>query len=242
MAQYTAAAATMSAISAAAAIVCSAESYARHDHLYRTSRTDENSPFQPGPRQRAPFASMRARPTYGYYDQPLYYPPGLHEHYIHHDECPGSQCHYRAFLTDSIQRYNQSRRDLRQTYVWNLHELARLHASQPQKLTKDKDAEADRLYAYYVSRVRDVFEEHRQDHRRLFGQDYLCWAQPEREDPAQLLRNGIGSRLASRMGTTANEMMRNTLAPSAAATPAIKESREEERSESSSNNRVINEG
>lgn len=57
-----------------------------------------------------------------------------------------------------------------------------MHGRQPRKPPNEKHEELSRLYAYYVSRVREVFEEHRRDHRRLFGQDYLCWAQPERED------------------------------------------------------------
>lgn len=57
-----------------------------------------------------------------------------------------------------------------------------MHAAQPRKPAAEKRAEADRLYAYYVSRVRDVFDDHCRDHRRLFGHDYLCWAQPEREE------------------------------------------------------------
>ncbi|KAI1780228.1 hypothetical protein F4818DRAFT_437507 [Hypoxylon cercidicola] len=179
MALYATAAIT--AVTATAAIVSSSEAHRHQDRLYRARTSDENSPWQ-RPQQRSPFASTRSRHTYGYYGQPLYYPASIYQHYAHHADCPGSQCHYRAFLTDSIQRYNESRRELRQTYVANLRELQRVHAAQPRKPDGEKAAEADRLYAYYVARVRDVFDEHRRDHRRLFGQDYLCWAPPEREE------------------------------------------------------------
>lgn len=112
---------------------------------------------------------------------------------------------------DSIQRYNEARRALRETYVWNLRELARVHAAQPRKPAIDKAAEADRLYNYYVSRVRDVFEEHRCDHRRLFGQDYLYWAQPEREDHIRsLLRGRTRSRIASRIESSSNDTSGNS--------------------------------
>lgn len=74
-----------------------------------------------------------------------------------------------------------------------------MHEAQPNKPSRDKEGEIDRLYTYYVSRVRDVFEEHRRDHRRLFGQDYLCWAPPEREAPLQLSRRG--SKKVSRRGS-----------------------------------------
>lgn len=69
-----------------------------------------------------------------------------------------------------------------------------MHLSQPHKSERDKAAELDRLYAYYVSRVRNVYEDHRRDHRRLFGQDYLSWAQPEQEYPTRL-RGRAGRRL-----------------------------------------------
>ncbi|XXG94895.1 Serine/threonine-protein kinase PAK 6 [Hypoxylon texense] len=188
MAQYATAAIT--AVTATAAIVSSSGAYRHQDRLYRARESDENSsPWQRSQQQqqqqqtRSPLAGTRSRHAYGHYgQQPLYYPAGIHQHYAHRADCPGSQCHYRAFLTDSIQRYNESRRELRQTYVANLRELQRVHAAQPRKPAAEKRAEADRLYAYYVSRVRDVFDDHRRDHRRLFGHDYLCWAQPEREE------------------------------------------------------------
>ncbi|KAI1208922.1 uncharacterized protein F4807DRAFT_467895 [Annulohypoxylon truncatum] len=176
MAEYAAAAIT--AITATAAIVGSAGAYRQQERIYRSWGSDEDAPWQPWQsRERPPFSNTRSRHTYGYYGQPLYHPPSFHEHYIHHVECPGAQCHYRAF---------------------NLRELSRIHAQQPRKSARDKSAEAERLYAYYVSKVRSVFEDHRRDHRRLFGQDYLCWAAPEREDPAQLqlqthMRDRVGS-------------------------------------------------
>ncbi|KAI2472419.1 hypothetical protein F4781DRAFT_445368 [Annulohypoxylon bovei var. microspora] len=225
MAEYASAAIT--AITATAAIVGSAGAYRQQDRIYRAWNSDEDSPWQASrPRQRAPFASTRSRHSYGYYGQPLYYPPGLHEHYVHHAECPGSQCHYRAFLTDSIQRYNESRRALRQTYVWNLRELSHIHESQPLKPARDKAVEAERLYSYYVSRVRAVFEEHRRDHQRLFGQDYLCWAAPEREDPAllQLRSSRMGS--PGTAGLAVRDIVRGTPAPAPAPAHVIKEEEE----------------
>ncbi|KAI1456560.1 hypothetical protein F4805DRAFT_475689 [Annulohypoxylon moriforme] len=216
MAEYAAAAIT--ALTATAAIVGSTGAYRQQERIYRGWGSDEDSPWQPWrPRQRPPFSNSRSRHTYGYHGQP---PPSLHEH-IHHVECPGSQCHYRAFLTDSIQRYNESRRSLRQTYLWNLRELSHIHASQPQKSAHDKAVETERLYTYYVSRVRSVFEDHRRDHRRLFGQDYLCWAAPEREDPAGLRsRMGSPGTGAGAGNVNVREIIRGT--------PVIEEGREEE--------------
>ncbi|KAI0386003.1 hypothetical protein F5Y04DRAFT_161412 [Hypomontagnella monticulosa] len=199
------AAAAITAISAAAAIVGSSGEHRQRERVYsayRASTADENSPWQQAPNERSPFTRTRPRHAYGYYAPPLYYTPGVHEHHVHHAECPGAQCHYRAFLTDSIQRYNDSRRGLRETYIWNLGELSRMHLSQPHKSERDKAAELDRLYAYYVSRVRGVYEDHRRDHRRLFGQDYLSWAQPEQEYPARLRGGGgRGRRLLGRIET-----------------------------------------
>ncbi|KAI1408728.1 hypothetical protein F5Y13DRAFT_104668 [Hypoxylon sp. FL1857] len=200
--------AAITALTATAAIVSSTAKYRQQERVYRANKSDENSPWQP--RQRYPFASTRSRHSYGHYGQQLYYPPGLHEHYEHHLDCPGSECHYRAFLMDSIQQYNESRRDLRQTYVWNLRELWRMHEAQPHKPARDKEAEIERLYTYYVSRVRDVFEEHRRDHRLLFGQDYLCWAPPEREDAWQLQQR-------SRAGSISNGGGKDTRQGAAAA-------------------------
>ncbi|KAI1760694.1 hypothetical protein GGR53DRAFT_470055 [Hypoxylon sp. FL1150] len=172
--------AAITAVTATAAITSSAGAYRYQDRLLQARSSDEDPPWKL-PQQRLPFTSTRFRHSLGYHSQPLYYPASIHQHYAHHAGCPGSQCHYRAFLTDSIRRYNESRRELRQTYVANLRELRRVHASQPQKPAAARDAEADRLYAYYVSRVRAVFDEHRHDHRCLFGHDYLCWTPPERE-------------------------------------------------------------
>ncbi|KAI1087028.1 hypothetical protein F5B19DRAFT_92974 [Rostrohypoxylon terebratum] len=217
MAQFAATAIT--ALTATAAIVGSAGAYRQQEQIYHQWSSEEQSPWHP--QQRPPFSSSRSRHTYGYYGQPLYHPLSLHEHYIHHVECPGSQCHYRAFLTDSIQRYNESRRALRQTYIWNLRELSHIHSAQPSKTAADKATEAERLYTYYVSRVRAVFEEHRRDHRRLFGQDYLCWAAPEREDPTLLQgRSRMGSpRIADGNGIAVRDIIRGT--------PVIEEGREE---------------
>ncbi|KAI2776786.1 hypothetical protein F4815DRAFT_330128 [Daldinia loculata] len=203
MAEY--AAAAIAALTTTAAMVGS--STAHRQQIYRGYNGIENSPWQ----RRPPFTSTSLRRASAYYGQSLYCPPGLHEHLVHHAECPASQCHYRAFLMDSIQRYNEARRALRETYVWNLRELARVHAAQPRKPAIDKAAEADRLYNYYVSRVRDVFEEHRCDHRRLFGQDYLYWAQPEREDHIRsLLRGRTRSRIASRIESSSNDTSGNS--------------------------------
>ncbi|KAF3066588.1 hypothetical protein GL218_09074 [Daldinia childiae] len=203
MAEYAAAAIT--ALTTTAAIVSSSTAY--RQQINRGYNGIENPPWQ----RRPPFTSMSLRRASAYYGQPLYYPPGLHEHLVHHAECPASQCHYRAFLMDSIQRYNETRRALRETYVWNLRELAYVHAAQPRKPAADKTAEADRLYTYYVSRVRDVFEEHRCDHRRLFGQDYLYWAQPEREDHVRLLlRDRTRSRIASRIESSSSDTNGNS--------------------------------
>ncbi|KAI1134973.1 hypothetical protein F5Y05DRAFT_187687 [Hypoxylon sp. FL0543] len=233
--------AAISGLTATAALMLYPVSYRPPDRLYRANKSDENSPFQH--RLRPPFANTRSRHSYAHYGEQLYDPAGLHEHYEHHSECPGAQCHYQAFLVDSIQRYNESRRDLRQTYVWNLRQLARAHQAQPRKPAADKDAEADRLYAYYVSRARDVFEAHRRDHRRLFGQDYLRWAPPEREDALQLqLRSCCASGRTSRRGsgsgasgdgrgmipgvTNTTTTTTNANADTTTATPATEERRE----------------
>ncbi|KAI1806690.1 hypothetical protein F4811DRAFT_509994 [Daldinia bambusicola] len=92
MAEYAAAAIT--AITASAAIVSS--STAHRQQIYRGYNAIENPPWQ----RRPPFTSTSLRRASAYYDygQPLYYPSGLHEHLVHHAECPASQCHYRAFV------------------------------------------------------------------------------------------------------------------------------------------------
>ncbi|KAI1074419.1 hypothetical protein F5B20DRAFT_586306 [Whalleya microplaca] len=87
-------------------------------------------------------------PGYGYgYGHPVY----VHQH----AECP--HCYYRSL---------------------NLQKLRALHAQHSLLLNKSpraRDAEVGRLYAYYVSRVRDAFE----DHRRLVPG--LYWEPPERD-------------------------------------------------------------
>lgn len=98
MAEFAASAIT--ALTATAAIVGSAGAYRQQERVYQHWSSEEESPWKP--RQRPPFSNSRSRHTYGYYGQPLYHPPSLHEHYIHHVECPGSQCHYRAFVGPPI--------------------------------------------------------------------------------------------------------------------------------------------
>lgn len=103
-----------------------------------------------------------------------------------------------------------------------------MHAAQQRKPKREKDAETDRLYTYYVSRVRDVFEEHRRDHRRLFGQDYLCWAQPEREEPTSRVarRSRAMSRIEGTDGSAdVDDASAQVQAQSAANTAVIKERR-----------------
>lgn len=100
MAQYATAAIT--AVTATAAIVSSSGAYRHQDRLYRARESDENSsPWQRSQQQtRSPLAGTRSRHAYGHYgQQPLYYPAGIHQHYAHRAECPGSQCHYRAFVS-----------------------------------------------------------------------------------------------------------------------------------------------
>ncbi|KAI0176507.1 hypothetical protein GGR52DRAFT_590160 [Hypoxylon sp. FL1284] len=178
--------AAVTTMAATATIVGRPGAHRPRDGLYRARNLDENSPWQRQPRgPRGPSLANTTGSRHAYGGgggQPLYYyPTGIHQHCVHHSGCADSQCHYRAFLTDSIGRYNAARRSLRRTYAANLAALRRAHATAaPAKPAAERDAEMARLYAYYVARVRDVFDEHRRDHRRLFGRDYLCWVPPDR--------------------------------------------------------------
>ncbi|KAI1119418.1 hypothetical protein F5Y14DRAFT_445960 [Nemania sp. NC0429] len=70
--------------------------------------------------------------------------------------CGCSQCYWRDFLTNDMEKYKTKRKQLRETYVWNLHEL------------------------YYVGRVREVYDNHCRHHRLLFRDVCLTWEMPEK--------------------------------------------------------------
>ncbi|KAI1130530.1 hypothetical protein F5Y10DRAFT_289183 [Nemania abortiva] len=70
--------------------------------------------------------------------------------------CGCSQCYWRDFLTNDIEKYKTARRQLYETYIWNLREL------------------------YYVGRVREVYDNHCQHHRLLFRDVCLTWEMPEK--------------------------------------------------------------
>ncbi|KAI0404346.1 hypothetical protein F4802DRAFT_598308 [Xylaria palmicola] len=61
-----------------------------------------------------------------------------------------------AGLTKDMEEYKTARRQLRETYIWNLREL------------------------YYVGRVREVYDNHCHHHRLLFQDVYLRWEMPAR--------------------------------------------------------------
>ncbi|KAI0972669.1 hypothetical protein F4678DRAFT_478543 [Xylaria arbuscula] len=68
--------------------------------------------------------------------------------------CP--RCYWRDFLASDIEKYKVTRHQLRETYLWNLHEL------------------------YYVGRVREVYDNHCEHHRLLFRDVCLIWELPEK--------------------------------------------------------------
>ncbi|KAI0424261.1 hypothetical protein F5Y09DRAFT_347898 [Xylaria sp. FL1042] len=83
--------------------------------------------------------------------------------------CP--RCYWRDFLASDIEKYKATCQQLRETYLWNLHEL------------------------YYVGRVREVYDNHCEHHRLLFRDVCLLWELPEKitlaegeEDAAQTSR------------------------------------------------------
>ncbi|KAI1281187.1 hypothetical protein F5Y07DRAFT_396225 [Xylaria sp. FL0933] len=68
--------------------------------------------------------------------------------------CP--RCYWRDFLASDVEKYKATCQQLRETYLWNLHEL------------------------YYVGRVREVYDNHCEHHRLLFRDVCLMWELPER--------------------------------------------------------------
>ncbi|KAI0393827.1 hypothetical protein F5Y17DRAFT_430404 [Xylariaceae sp. FL0594] len=94
--------------------------------------------------------------------------------------CGCADCYWRDFLTDDVEKYNITRRLLRDTYLWNLEELVRRHRALPTKQRDAKDNELDKLYWYYVARVREVYENHCRHHRLLFHDTHLAWETPEK--------------------------------------------------------------
>ncbi|KAI1431575.1 hypothetical protein GGR50DRAFT_58172 [Xylaria sp. CBS 124048] len=94
--------------------------------------------------------------------------------------CGCSQCYWRDFLTDDIEKYKKTCEHLRGTYSWNLQQLVRRHYASPNKSRGTKDAELDKLYWYYVGRVREVYDNHCQHHRLLFQDVFLSWRMPEK--------------------------------------------------------------
>ncbi|KAI1177462.1 hypothetical protein F4777DRAFT_577023 [Nemania sp. FL0916] len=94
--------------------------------------------------------------------------------------CGCSQCYWRDFLTNDIAKYKAEREQLRETYVWNLEELVRRHRTSPTKSRAVKDGELEKLYSYYVGRVREIYDNHSQHHRLLFHDVCMLWEMPER--------------------------------------------------------------
>ncbi|KAI8954077.1 hypothetical protein F4801DRAFT_575793 [Xylaria longipes] len=61
--------------------------------------------------------------------------------------CGCSQCYWRDFLTNDIEKYKTACQQLRETYIWNLRELVRRHrAAAPQKPREEKEIELEKLY------------------------------------------------------------------------------------------------
>ncbi|KAI1640300.1 hypothetical protein F4809DRAFT_479664 [Biscogniauxia mediterranea] len=228
--------ATIAATTAASAALAGASSDA-HVSRWR-AYTADNQP--PGGEQHSGARSYRGPrySSYSYgYGHPMYHHPTYH---VHRPGCP--QCYYRDFLADSIEKYKASRTELRETYIWNLRELSRLHSSlfsepvspssssspqqqqqrrrssqqqqvqsptslptprghdiqsPPEKSPEQKEAELDKLYRYYVWRVREVYDNHREHHQRLFGRNYLYWVEPERiylGSDGDIIGGGRGTR------------------------------------------------
>ncbi|KAI0878967.1 hypothetical protein GGS24DRAFT_516042 [Hypoxylon argillaceum] len=98
----------------------------------------------------------------------------------HNSPCGCSQCYWKDFLTNDIEKYKTARKQLRETYVWNLRELVRRHRTSPTKSRVEKDSELEKLYWYYVGRVREIYDNHCQHHRLLFRDVCLAWEIPEK--------------------------------------------------------------
>ncbi|KAJ8119776.1 hypothetical protein ONZ43_g3349 [Nemania bipapillata] len=64
----------------------------------------------------------------------------------HNSPCGCSQCYWKDFLTNDIEKYKTTRKQLRETYVWNLRELVRRHRASPTKSRAEKDSELEKLY------------------------------------------------------------------------------------------------
>lgn len=108
--------------------------------------------------------------------------------------CGCSNCYWRDFLSHDVDKYETTRSQLRETYLWNLRELVRRHRSAPAKSREEKDGELEKLYWYYVGRVREIYENHCRHHRLLFRDDFLAWETPGK---ATLAEQSVASLSAS---------------------------------------------
>ncbi|KAI2635406.1 hypothetical protein GGS21DRAFT_80736 [Xylaria nigripes] len=94
-------------------------------------------------------------------------------------QCGCARCYYKAFLSDDIQRYTRTCEKLDETYAWNTRELLRRHQASPNKTRREKDRDFEKLYWYYVGRLREVYENHCEHHLLLFQDRILLWLMPE---------------------------------------------------------------
>ncbi|KAI1426819.1 hypothetical protein F5Y12DRAFT_712702 [Xylaria sp. FL1777] len=113
--------------------------------------------------------------------------------------CGCSRCYWRDFLKSDIEKYKATCRRLRETYIWNLHEL------------------------YYVGRVREVYDNHCEHHRLLFRDVCLMWELPEKitlpeEDTAH------SSRALTPHSRHSSSSVRTPIPLSRGATPLSRES------------------
>lgn len=56
----------------------------------------------------------------------------------------------------------------------------RRHRGSPTKSREDKDGELEKLYWYYVGRVREIYDNHCRHHRLLFRDACLAWEMPDK--------------------------------------------------------------
>ncbi|TGJ84477.1 hypothetical protein E0Z10_g4263 [Xylaria hypoxylon] len=132
------------------------------------------------------------------------------------------RCYWRDFLTGDIKKYKTTCQRLRDTYIWNLRELVRRQQGSPIKPRAEKDSELERLYWYYVGRVREVYDNHCEHHRLLFHDICLMWELPEKVTLPEEDVNPM-SRVSTPHSVHSSRGLRTPIPPYRDPTPLLRE-------------------
>ncbi|GAP87256.2 hypothetical protein SAMD00023353_2701640 [Rosellinia necatrix] len=133
------------------------------------------------------YLSSNPNPHADGYCHPVEYDASRYPYYAAHPNPPSvcPECYRRDLLAYEAEAYRAACAQLRETYAWNLGELLRRHraaatARAPAQPRAERDLQLEKLYWYYVGRVREAYDDHCRRHRRLFRGPCPPWVLPER--------------------------------------------------------------